>query len=58
MLQFTDPNIVRRQQIFNLGQTTLVGAITDILAEYKEIKALLADAGQRFGSQLLAGWSS
>lgn len=29
MLQFTDPNIVRRQQIFNLGQTTLFGAITD-----------------------------
>jgi len=28
-LQFSDPNIVRRQQIFNLGQTTLFGAITD-----------------------------
>jgi putrescine aminotransferase len=36
----------------------VVGAITDILAEYKDLRALLADAGQRFGSQLLAGWSS
>ena len=36
----------------------VVGAITDIFAEYKDLKALLADAGQRFGSQLLAGWSS
>jgi putrescine aminotransferase len=36
----------------------VIGAITDTLAEYKDIKALLADAGQRFGSQLLAGWSS
>jgi acetylornithine/succinyldiaminopimelate/putrescine aminotransferase len=36
----------------------LVGAVTDILAEYRDIKALLADAGQRFGSQLLSGWSS
>jgi putrescine aminotransferase len=36
----------------------VVGAITDILAEHRDLKALLADAGQRFGSQLLAGWSS
>ena len=36
----------------------VVGAITDIFSEYKDLKALLADAGQRFGSQLLAGWSS
>ena len=36
----------------------VIGAITDIFAEYKDLKMLLADAGQRFGSQLLAGWSS
>src|SRR4029079_17237637 len=27
----------------------VIGAISDILAEYKDLKALLADAGQRFG---------
>lgn len=26
-MQFTDPNIIRRQQIFTMGQTTLFGAI-------------------------------
>jgi putrescine aminotransferase len=35
----------------------VVDAVVGILAEYRDMKKLLADVGQRFGSQLLSGWS-
>jgi len=36
----------------------VVAAIHDILAEHNDLRTLLADAGHRFGSQLLAGLAS
>jgi putrescine aminotransferase len=35
----------------------VVEAIRSILAQYKDLPPLLADVGQRLGSQFLAGWS-
>ncbi len=34
-----------------------VDAVVAILAEYTDMKKLLADVGQRFGQQLLSGWT-
>jgi putrescine aminotransferase len=35
----------------------VVDAVVAILAEYTDMKKILADVGQRFGSQMLSGWS-
>jgi len=35
----------------------VVGAVVAVLGEYKDLKKLLADVGQRFGQQMLSGWS-
>ncbi|MBX3189818.1 MAG: aspartate aminotransferase family protein [Labilithrix sp.] len=36
----------------------VVDAIADVLAQNRDLKVLLADAGQRFGAQLIASWSA
>ena len=35
----------------------VVDTIVEILAEYTELKSLVADVGQRLGTQALSGWS-
>jgi putrescine aminotransferase len=34
-----------------------IGAVTGILAEYKDLRSIVADAGKRLGTQAMAGWT-
>ena len=35
----------------------VVAAIKDILAEYRDLTSIVADAGKRLGTQAMGGWS-
>ena len=53
-------NVLKREPALTITSEEIdrvVGAIKDILADYRDLKSIVADAGKRLGTQALGGWS-